>query len=202
MGSFAPVSRRLSTMLSEARSRGPSSNTIGHAAPLPVKELRAGRLAFALVDLRADVLGDALRRLPARSRVRRPCDRWARAPVLTGASFGRQHQAFVVGMAHDEAADQARADAPTGLPDVIELAFLGLELHVEGFAEILAEVVAGAGLQRQAVLHHGFDAIAPQRAGELLGVRLHAFDHRHGHDVFGDVGVDVQHAQHFFERFS
>ena len=52
-----------------------------------------------------------------------------------------------------------RADAPTGLPDVIELAFFGLEFDVEGAAEILAEVVAGAGLQREAVLHHGFDGV-------------------------------------------
>ena len=76
---------------------------------------------------------------------------------LDGRDLGRQHQPLVVGVAHDQAADQARADAPTGLPDVIELAFLGLELHVEGVAEILAEIVAGAGLQREAVLHHGFD---------------------------------------------
>ena len=43
-------------------------------------------------------------------------------------------------------------------------------------------------------------AIAADGAGEFFGVRLHALDHRHGHDVLGDVGVDIQHAEHFFER--
>ena len=42
------------------------------------------------------------------------------------------------------------------LPHVIELPLFVLELHVESFAEILAEIVAGAGLQPQPVLHHGF----------------------------------------------
>ncbi len=79
--------------------------------------------------------------------------------------------------------------------------FLVLELDVEGFAEVLAEVVTGAGLQRQAVLHHGLDGIAPQRAGELLGLRLHALDHRHGHDVLGHLGVNIEDAQHFFHGF-
>ena len=113
----------------------------------------------------------------------------------------RQHQALVVGVRHDEAADQARADAPTGLPDVFELAFLALELHVEGLAEVLAEVVAGARLQREAVLHHGLDGVAAQRAGELFGARFHALDHRHRHDVLGDLGVDIEDAQHFFDGF-
>ena len=57
------------------------------------------------------------------------------------------------------------------------------------------------GLQRQAVLHHGFDGIAPQRAGELLGLRLHALDHRHRHHVLGHLGVDIEHAQHFLDGF-
>ncbi len=103
-------------------------------------------------------------------------------------------------MAHDEAADQARADAPTGLPDIIELALFGLEFDVESAAEILAEIVAGARLQRQSILHHGFDGEGPQRAREFLGAGFLALDYRHGHDVFGHVGVNIQHAQHFFLR--
>ena len=104
-------------------------------------------------------------------------------------------------MAHDQAADQARADAPAGLPDVIELAFLALKLDIERLAEILAEIVAGPGLQRQAVLHHGFDRVTADRAGEFLRLRLHALDHGHRHDVFRHFGVDVEHAQHLLKRF-
>ena len=42
--------------------------------------------------------------------------------------------------------------------------------------------------------------VAAQRAGELLRLRLHALDHRHGHHVLGDFGIDVEHAQHFLQR--
>ena len=104
-------------------------------------------------------------------------------------------------MGHDQAADQARADAPTGLPDVIELAFLALELHVEGFAEILAQVVTGAGLQRHAVLHHRFHGERFQGAREFLGLGFYAFDHGHRHHVFGDLGIDIENAQHLLHRF-
>ena len=37
--------------------------------------------------------------------------------------------------------------------------------------EVLAEEVAGAGLQRLAVLHHRFDAERVDRAGEALARR-------------------------------
>ncbi len=45
-------------MLPEATSRGPEFEDQRHAAPLPVKELRAGRLAFALVHFGADIRRD------------------------------------------------------------------------------------------------------------------------------------------------
>ena len=38
------------------------------------------------------------------------------------------------------------------------------------------------------------------RAGELLVVGLLPADHRHRHHVLGEVGVDVEHAVHLFER--
>ena len=72
----------------------------------------------------------------------------------------RQHEAVVVGVRHDQAADQARRDAPARGPGVLLLAVLIEELDVERLGEVLAEEVAGAGLQRLAVLHHRFDAEA------------------------------------------
>ena len=46
-------------------------------------------------------------------------------------------------------------------------------------AKLVPEEVRGAGLQRLAVLHHGFDGIGVHRAGEALILRLLAGDHRH-----------------------
>ena len=118
-----------------------------------------------------------------------------------GRNLRWQHQALVVGVAHDQAANQPRAHSPTGLPDVIQLPFLTLELHIERLAEVLAQVVTGAGLQGKAILHHGLNAVGLQRSGELLRLRFQALDHRHGHHILGDFGVHVQHAEDFPRGF-
>ena len=47
------------------------------------------------------------------------------------------------------------------------------------------------------VLHHGFDAIGFNRAGEPFIGRLDTFDDWHRHVVFGKVGVNVQHLAGF-----
>ena len=80
---------------------------------------------------------------------------------------------------------------------MLQLPFLVLERHVERLAEVLPQIVTGARLQRQPVLHHAFDRVAAQRPGKLLRPRLHALDHRHRHDVFRHFGVDIQDPQHF-----
>jgi len=102
---------------------------------------------------------------------------------------------------HDEAADETGGDAPGGLPDVVELAFLALELDVERLSEVLAEVVAGAGLEGEAILHHGFYGVRSQGAGELFGAGFDTLDDGHGHNVFGHFGVDIEHADDLFQRF-
>ena len=123
-----PVSRRLSTILPDARSRGPSSSTTGTPRRSQWKNFAPGDWPFAIVHLRADILRDPARPLPAPAPALRPCDKSAPAPLCTGASLRRQHQPLVVGMAHDQPADQPRAHAPAGLPHVIELPFLVLKL--------------------------------------------------------------------------
>ncbi len=117
-----------------------------------------------------------------------------------GARRGGRTRPSSSRVGHDEAADQAGADAPRGLPDVLDLARLGLELDVEGLAEVLAEIVAGAGLQGLAVLHHRLDAEGLERARELLVVGLLAADHRHRQHLFGEVAVDVEHLQDLGHR--
>src|SRR5579863_1847530 len=83
---------------------------------------------------------------PARGPFLRLCDK-SEPHSLHRRKLRRNHQPLVVGMAHDQSADQAGAHTPTGLPDVIELAFLVLKLHVESAAEILTQIVARPCLQ-------------------------------------------------------
>ena len=114
-----------------------------------------------------------------------------------GGDFRREDEAFIVGVGHDHSADQARADAPTGGPGVLEFLVAAEEFDIEGFGEILAEVVACAGLEGFAILHEGFDAVGGDGAGEFFGVGLGAFDDGDGEECFGEGGVDVEHFQRF-----
>src|SRR5437762_13918774 len=91
----------------------------------------------------------------------------------------RQHQALVVAVRHDEAADEPRGRAPAGRPRMIELALLVLKLDVERLREILPEEMARARLQRLAVLHHRLDTQRMNRPGKLLPVTFGP--HYNGH---------------------
>ena len=51
----------------------------------------------------------------------------------------------------------------------------------------------GAGLQGFSVLHHGFNAVSIEGAGEAFGLGLVADDHRHGHELAGELRVHVHH---------
>ena len=53
--------------------------------------------------------------------------------------------------------------------------------------------MGSAALQRLAVLHHGLDGVGVQRAGESLGLALHALQHGYGHVVLHEVGINAQH---------
>src|SRR5208337_3229496 len=75
----------------------------GNSAPLPMEELRARALGFAVIHLRADILRDAVCRLK----------NFTLLVVFTvdGNEYGldrrqpgRKHQTFVVGVAPDEPA--------------------------------------------------------------------------------------------------
>ena len=73
--------------------------------------------------------------------------------------------------------------------------------NLEGFREILAEIVRSAGLEGLAVAHHGFDRKGLIRSGETLGIGLAARDDGDGGFVHCKVGVDVQHLARFGFRF-
>ncbi len=74
------------------------------------------------------------------------------------------------------------------------------ELDVEGFGKVLAQVVTGAGLQRLGVLHERFDAVGGVGTGEFFAFGLGALDDWDRQNLFGEGGVDVEHAQRFLLR--
>ena len=113
----------------------------------------------------------------------------------------RQDDAVVVAVRHDQRADKPRRNAPRRRPSERFLALLIEEFDLLGPGKILPEEVRRAGLQRFAVLHHGFDAVGVHRAGKAFAGRLFAFDDRHGHVVLREGRVDVEHAERFFDGF-
>mmetsp|Transcript_9139 Transcript_9139/g.26676 ORF Transcript_9139/g.26676 Transcript_9139/m.26676 type:complete len:420 (+) Transcript_9139:648-1907(+) len=105
----------------------------------------------------------------------------------------REHEALVIGVRHDERADEPRAHAPARRPNHLALALLVLELHIEGLGEILAKEVRGATLQCPAILHERLDGVRLHGAGEALRRALGARRERHGEQVLHYVGVHLQH---------
>ena len=117
---------------------------------------------------------------------------------LGGGDPGRQHQAVVVAMGHDDAADHPGADAPAGLVGIVGLVVPAGEGDVKGLGEAVAEVVAGAGLEGLVVVHHALHGVGLLRAVELLLVGLAALEDGHGQHVLHEVRVDVQHPHGLF----
>ena len=112
------------------------------------------------------------------------------APIRQGR---RQHEAVIVGVGHYQCAHQAGRYAPRGSPDILELALLVGELHVECLCEVLAEEVRGTCLQRLAVLHHRLNRIGVEGACEALVLGLVAHYHRHCHEFAGEFGIYAHH---------
>ena len=82
-------------------------------------------------------------------------------------------------MGHDDAADQPCTDAPACGVAEFHAPGIVLEADILRLREMGAQEMRGAGLQRLAVLHHGFDGIGGDGAGEAFVLWLLAGDHRH-----------------------
>ncbi|MDB6071604.1 MAG: hypothetical protein JWL81_2775, partial [Verrucomicrobiales bacterium] len=120
---------------------------------------------------------------------------------LVGGDAGRQDEAIVIAVGHDEGADEAGADAPGGGPGELARAAAAGELDVGGFGEVLAEEVAGARLDGFAVLHHGLDAQGAFRAGEAFALGFFTGDDGECEVVAGEGFVDAEHLLGFREGF-
>ncbi len=104
---------------------------------------------------------------------------------------GRQAQAEVVAVPHDEGPHETRRDAPGGLPHMLDRALRVGEGDVEGSGEVLAELVAGPHLQRLAVAHHPLAGPRPVGAGEALAGRLVPREHGQAQHVDHGGAVHV-----------
>ena len=181
-------------------SRGAELQTQRHALHLPLGKLPAGGVVRE-VALHADARGlqtlyDLLRRLRHARLVRR----YRQHDDLDGRYPRREHQAVVVAVSHDEAADHARRHAPARLKRAAQLVLLVRERYAEGLCKAVAEIVARAGLQGLVVVHHALDGVGVLRAGELLLLGLVAADDRHRSPVLADVRVYLQHAERLLAR--
>ena len=112
---------------------------------------------------------------------------------LNGGHAGRQDQAPVVAVGHDDAADHAGGNAPAGLVGMVEDVVLAGKGDVKRLGKAVAEIVGGARLQRLAVVHHALHGIGLLGAVEFLLIGLLPLHHGHGQHVFHEVGIDVQH---------
>ena len=95
-------------------------------------------------------------------------------------------------MGHDDGADHAGGGAPAGLEGVLQGVVPAGEGHVIGAGELVPEIVAGAALQRLAVLHHGLDGVGGLGAGKLFLVGLAALNDGDVQFLLKEIRVAVQ----------
>ena len=191
---FSRVSRRASSTCDFSMSFGPISSRSGTPRSSHSENFQPGRSSRSSSVTRmpaaASSLLDLLR--PRQHRL---------APVLAadrhdddliGRQRRRQHQAAVVAVRHDDAADEPRRDAPRRAPHVLHRLVARLERDVERLREVLSEVVRRAGLQRAAVAHQRLDRVGADGAGELLALALLALDDRHREHRLAERRVEVE----------
>ena len=171
-----------------------------HALHLPVGKLPAGAVV-AEVTLRAQAGGlqardELLGLLGHTGLVRRD----GQHDDLDRRDVRRQHETAVVTVGHDQTADDARGHTPRGLVRIGLLVVLVGIGDVERAGKAVAEVVACAGLQRLAVMHHALDGVGVHRTGELLLIGLVAADDGHGQLLLTGVGIDLEHLQRLLAR--
>ena len=119
---------------------------------------------------------------------------------LDGRNARRQDKALVVAVGHDDRADQTGGNAPRGLLHILQGVVLIRILHIKCLGKAVAEVMARAGLQRLAVMHHGFDGVGLFRTRKALLFGLFALEHRDSQIFLAELRIDVQHAQGFLHR--
>ena len=111
----------------------------------------------------------------------------------------RKHKSGVIGMCHDKSAYQPGTDTPACRVNELKLAVFILEFNISAPGKILSQIMAGAHLQRLAVLHQAFYGKRFQRPGEAFTLGFAAFYNRYGHYILGEIGINVKHAPGFLK---
>ena len=194
MGDFPEVSRRATTTVPSARSRGPSSTRTG----TPLSSHSVARRPNAMStrsSRRTRTPPDSGGRPPSGGRPRD--DR----PVvvvthdqhhhLHGRQPGGHPQPGVVTVAHDQPAHHAGRGTPGRGPAVCWLPSESRYSDAEGPGEVLAQLVAGAHLQGLAVAHHGLTGQGVGGTGEALLGDLAPDVHGQGQHVDHEVAVHL-----------
>ena len=201
--SFGPRSRRGHHGAAPSTSRGPTSMRSGtpffthsHILSPPRMSRRSTststsrppkRCGAELGRERVDVLVDL------RPRVVAAVD--GQDHRVRGREAGRQHEPVVVGVGHDDAADEPRGDAPRGRPRVLALSrpWSGRRCCWPGrsSARGSASVPAWSAFRSCIIASMQYVSTAPGKRS--LSVFLPAED-GHGHELLGEGRVDVEHA--------
>ena len=176
----------------------------GHALHLPLGKLEAGTLSIAGIHFHRNAAGnqahlDGFDALKQRIKLAGFIDR--HDDHLNRGQLGRQHKALVVRMSHHEGPHQASTHAPTGTPHVLAHAFFISKLHVERLSEVLAQKMAGTGLQGLAILHQRLNAVRVLGPGKPFIGGFYAFHHGQGHVLLGKLGVHVEYLASFGHGF-
>ena len=111
---------------------------------------------------------------------------------LNGRDLGRQDEAVVVAVGHNDGTDHARGGAPGGLERILKLVVAAGEGHVIGAGEFVAEIVGGRALKRLVILHEALDGVGRLCASELFLFGLLAGHNGNGEDILKEVGVALE----------
>jgi len=68
--------------------------------------------------------------------------------------MGRESQARIIAVGHDDGPYETRRHAPGGLPDILKVLGPVLETDIERLGKMLAKIMGGAHLKGFAVRHH------------------------------------------------
>ena len=113
----------------------------------------------------------------------------------------RQDHSIIVGVHHDEGANQSCGCAPACRPDMFLRPAARDVFDAGRLRKILAEEMGGSGLYRFAILHHRFDAEGLNGARKPFTFCLFSVINRQRKMVASECSVDFQHLDCFFDRF-
>ena len=102
----------------------------------------------------------------------------------------------------EELEDSIKFEAEQYIPFDLEEVNIDFQvLNVEGFSEVLPQIVRGASLQGTQITHHRLDTVRVISTGELFGLALAPLNHRDGAIINRKIFVDFQHLNCFILAF-